>query len=519
MSVSVTTRTPPARRDRRRGLPLRRRRRVRPAGRRRRAAGVGRVRGQPLRHAASPRCREQLRPGRRRCWRSSCRAPGRSARAMPEAQLVFLAPPSWDELVSRLVGRGTEPPAVRSAGWPARRPSWRRGGVRRHRGQRRGRACADELVALMTARPSVDPHEPRSRRTLTNRGAARTCPSRTAPEGITNPPIDELLERTSSKYALVIYAAKRARQINAYYSQLGEGLLEYVGPLVETAPQEKPLSIALREINEGLLTHTAGDESATPGRASPAAPSDGGRTRQHLPGASSTGRMGAVSRIVLGVSGGIAAYKAAELLRCSPRPVTTCAWSRPRARCSSSASRPGRRCPASRSPPTCGRTPTRCRTCGSAGRPTWSWSRRPRPTCWPAPPPGWPTTCSRTRCSPPAARWCWRRRCTPRCGSTRPPGPTWRPCAPRRVVVDPAVGRLTGADTGAAGCPSPPSSPSWPGCWPRRRARAADLAGRRVVVTAGGTRRRWTRSGSSATAPPAGRATRWPGSPRPAAPR
>jgi DNA-directed RNA polymerase subunit omega len=53
----------------------------------------------------------------------------------------------------------------------------------------------------------------------------------------------------------VIFAAKRARQINAYYSQLSEGLLEYVGPLVDTAPQEKPLSIALREINEGLLTH------------------------------------------------------------------------------------------------------------------------------------------------------------------------------------------------------------------------------------------------------------------------
>ena len=74
------------------------------------------------------------------------------------------------------------------------------------------------------------------------------------PEGITNPPIDELLDRTQSKYALVIFAAKRARQINAYYSQLGEGLLEYVGPLVEAAPQEKPLSIALREINSGLLT-------------------------------------------------------------------------------------------------------------------------------------------------------------------------------------------------------------------------------------------------------------------------
>jgi DNA-directed RNA polymerase subunit omega len=75
-----------------------------------------------------------------------------------------------------------------------------------------------------------------------------------SPEGITNPPIDELLEKSSSKYALVIFAAKRARQINAYYSQLGEGLLEYVGPLVDTHVQEKPLSIALREINDDLLT-------------------------------------------------------------------------------------------------------------------------------------------------------------------------------------------------------------------------------------------------------------------------
>ena len=32
--------------------------------------------------------------------------------AMPEATTVFLAPPSWDELVSRLTGRGTESPEV-----------------------------------------------------------------------------------------------------------------------------------------------------------------------------------------------------------------------------------------------------------------------------------------------------------------------------------------------------------------------------------------------------------------------
>jgi DNA-directed RNA polymerase subunit omega len=75
-----------------------------------------------------------------------------------------------------------------------------------------------------------------------------------APQGIINPPIDDLLKAADSKYALVIYAAKRARQINAYYSQLGEGLLEYVGPLVDTHVQEKPLSVAMREINEGLLT-------------------------------------------------------------------------------------------------------------------------------------------------------------------------------------------------------------------------------------------------------------------------
>ena len=78
--------------------------------------------------------------------------------------------------------------------------------------------------------------------------------------GITSPPIDDLLTRTDSKYKLVLYSAKRARQINAYYSQLGEGLLEYVGPLVETHVQEKPLSIAMREIQSGLLEHTEGEQ-------------------------------------------------------------------------------------------------------------------------------------------------------------------------------------------------------------------------------------------------------------------
>ena len=86
----------------------------------------------------------------------------------------------------------------------------------------------------------------------------------TQTEGITNPPIDDLLLHVDSKYRLVLFAAKRARQINAYYAQLGEGLLENVGPLVESAPQEKPLSIALREINEGLLVCEEIDPEAAP---------------------------------------------------------------------------------------------------------------------------------------------------------------------------------------------------------------------------------------------------------------
>ena len=85
------------------------------------------------------------------------------------------------------------------------------------------------------------------------------------PEGITYPPIDDLLDKTDSKYQLVIYAAKRARQINSYFTQLNEGLLQNVGPLVEYQNQEKPLSIAFREINSGLLEETLGEDDLTEG--------------------------------------------------------------------------------------------------------------------------------------------------------------------------------------------------------------------------------------------------------------
>lgn len=78
------------------------------------------------------------------------------------------------------------------------------------------------------------------------------------PTGITDPPIDELLEHVTSKYALVIFAAKRARQINSYKMEAAESVFKFVGPMVSQRPGEKPLSVALREIDEGLLEHTEG---------------------------------------------------------------------------------------------------------------------------------------------------------------------------------------------------------------------------------------------------------------------
>ena len=67
------------------------------------------------------------------------------------------------------------------------------------------------------------------------------------------PKIDDLMQAVDSKFSLVTLSAKRAREINSYYSQLGEGRGEFVPPLVETGLRNKPLSIALEEIAEGKV--------------------------------------------------------------------------------------------------------------------------------------------------------------------------------------------------------------------------------------------------------------------------
>ena len=107
-----------------------------------------------------------------------------------------------------------------------------------------------------------------------------------------NPRIDTLLEHVDSNYASVLVAAKRARQINSYYHNLGEGTFDefpppMVGQRVEELPDDRARGSRRGQDQVPVpLTGRARDEDA-----------------------------GAMGRILLGVSGGIAAYKALEVVR------------------------------------------------------------------------------------------------------------------------------------------------------------------------------------------------------------
>jgi DNA-directed RNA polymerase subunit omega len=71
---------------------------------------------------------------------------------------------------------------------------------------------------------------------------------------VIQPRIDRLFRNTDSRYALVIVAAKRARQINNYHHQLGEGTFEELPPLVESRSKNY-LTMALEEIAEGKIKY------------------------------------------------------------------------------------------------------------------------------------------------------------------------------------------------------------------------------------------------------------------------
>jgi len=70
------------------------------------------------------------------------------------------------------------------------------------------------------------------------------------------PRIDDLLGRVESRYALVIVAAKRARQINNYHHQLDEGMgfAEAPPPLIESRSKNY-LTMAMEEIAGGKIKH------------------------------------------------------------------------------------------------------------------------------------------------------------------------------------------------------------------------------------------------------------------------
>src|ERR1700719_1978823 len=70
-----------------------------------------------------------------------------------------------------------------------------------------------------------------------------------------DPPIEELLDKVDSKFTLVALGALRARQVNAYYNSLGEGLGRVVPPQVASV-SGKPLSIAFEEIAAAKATYT-----------------------------------------------------------------------------------------------------------------------------------------------------------------------------------------------------------------------------------------------------------------------
>jgi DNA-directed RNA polymerase subunit omega len=70
------------------------------------------------------------------------------------------------------------------------------------------------------------------------------------------PRVDKLLEDADSHYAAVVVAAKRARQINSYFHNLGEGSFgEYPPPMVEAHGETNYLSMALEELSDGKLKY------------------------------------------------------------------------------------------------------------------------------------------------------------------------------------------------------------------------------------------------------------------------
>ncbi|MHB8059342.1 MAG: DNA-directed RNA polymerase subunit omega [Gaiellaceae bacterium] len=69
------------------------------------------------------------------------------------------------------------------------------------------------------------------------------------------PRVDTLLESVDSRYALVIVAAKRARQINNYHHMLGEGSFDEAPPPMIESRSKNYLTMSLEEVAQNKLVY------------------------------------------------------------------------------------------------------------------------------------------------------------------------------------------------------------------------------------------------------------------------
>ena len=146
---------------------------------------------------------------------------------LPEAIQVFIEPPSLEALRERLAAAGSDRPSE----------------IERRLA---GRA-SEELEAARTSSTTAIVNDDLDRAVQELEELVATMSS----EPMIKPRLDNLLERVDSHYACVLVAAKRARQINSYYHNLGEGTFdEYPPPMVETGSKNY-LKISLEEIAAG----------------------------------------------------------------------------------------------------------------------------------------------------------------------------------------------------------------------------------------------------------------------------
>ena len=162
--------------------------------------------------------------------------------AMPEAVQVFIAPPSEDALRARLVGRGTDSAEQVEA---------------RLETAREELGAQEEFAPRRRQRPARGRGRPSWRDWFAARCRADARLSQPPNRGLNliSPRVDRLLENVDSPYASVIVAAKRARQINSYYHNLGEGTFEeFPPPMVDTGSKNY-LTIALEEVASGKVKY------------------------------------------------------------------------------------------------------------------------------------------------------------------------------------------------------------------------------------------------------------------------